>query len=104
MKKIVYQTDTSGRLLGETEADQSPLEPGVWLLPGRTVEIPPPPKEEWPEGMWPRWVGTRWEFTGLGRSNTPAPGNTPTALAKLQAFLSSNPDVAALLDLGTATA
>lgn len=101
MKKIVYQIDLSGRYLGETEADPSPLETGVWLMPAGTVEPSPPPQNEWPDGMWPRWVGSRWEYTGLVRTSAPAPQDPAATLAKLQAFLTSNPDVAALIDIGT---
>lgn len=104
MEKIVYQTDLSGRFMGETVADPSPREPGVWIMPAGTIETAPPPRKEWPEGMWPRWVGTHWEFTGLVRPSEPAPEDPGAALAKLQAFLTSNPDVAALLEAGTAAA
>lgn len=57
---IVYQTDDQGVYLGPTEADESPLEPGVFLLPKGTVEAPPPllldrerARWDW-ENMW--WV------------------------------------------------
>lgn len=40
--KIVYQTDYNGKYVGEVEADESPLEPGVYLIPGRCYEDKPP--------------------------------------------------------------
>jgi hypothetical protein len=40
-QKIVYQTDHLGLYVGETEADESPLEPGEFLIPGGCVEDPP---------------------------------------------------------------
>ncbi len=45
--KTVFQFDIAGLYQGMTQADESPLEPGVFHLPGRTTETPPP--EEWPE-------------------------------------------------------
>lgn len=87
---IVYQYDRAGLYQGETEADESPLEPGVWLMPARTTPVPPP--TDVPEGRWPRWNGVAWE---LATQPTPAPA--PDPVAKLQAFLNENPDVAALL-------
>lgn len=89
--KTVYQIDTAGRYVGVTRADESPLEPGVWIMPKGTVEEAPP--EQWPEGKLPRWNGTAW-----GWGNMPAPALPVDPLEKLQAFLQSNPDVAALLN------
>lgn len=37
-----YQTDLNGFLTGEGEADESPLEPGVFLIPGGAVTTQPP--------------------------------------------------------------
>jgi hypothetical protein len=90
--KTVYQIDTAGRYVGITRADESPKEPGVWLMPAGTVEAAPP--EEWPEGKMPRWNGTAWGWVSV-REPQPAPAVDP--VAKLQAFLQANPDVTALL-------
>lgn len=38
----VYQTDENGFYVGEVEATESPLEPGVFLIPGGCVEDAPP--------------------------------------------------------------
>lgn len=40
--KIVYQADHNGYYLGPTTASESPLEPGVFLIPGGCVEDAPP--------------------------------------------------------------
>lgn len=91
--KPAYQYDFSGLFVGETVADESPLEPGVYHIPARcTLEMPP---AEWPTDKWPRWNGAAWD---LVTKPTPANDNAPDPVAKLQAFLAANPDVAALLN------
>lgn len=40
--KTVYQTDAYGVFVGITSADESPLEPGVFLIPAGCVEVKPP--------------------------------------------------------------
>jgi hypothetical protein len=90
---LVYQFDIAGLYAGQTEADESPLEPGVYLLPARCTEVAPP--ERWPDDRWPRFNGVAWELV-----NKREPVAEPDPVAKLTAFLQLNPDVAALLDLG----
>ncbi|MEZ2744286.1 phage tail protein [Halopseudomonas bauzanensis] len=86
---IVYQYDAAGIYQGQTEADESPLEPGVWLMPARTTMVAPP--DEIPEGRQARWNGVRWDLI-----NQPRPKDSDP-VAKLTTFLAANPDVAALL-------
>lgn len=57
-QKVVYQTDPDGYYTGETLADESPLEKGVWLIPAGAVETKPPSVES---GKIPRWNGRVWE-------------------------------------------
>lgn len=57
--KIVYQTDHLGIYVGETVADASPLEPGVWLIPARCVEVKPPVI---PERKAALWDGESWQL------------------------------------------
>lgn len=91
-EKIVYQTDTAGHYCGDTVADESPLEPGVYLLPAGCVSKKPP--KAWPADKWPRWTGRKWELI-----NKPvAADETVSAVDKLADFLAANPDVAALLN------
>lgn len=86
--KRVWQLDVHGFLIGPTVADESPLEPGVFLLPAGTVEADPPPALA--AGHEHRWVDGDW-------AQVPArPRATPEA--KLAEFLRQNPDVRALLD------
>lgn len=87
---IAYQFNTAGFYEGPTEADESPLEPGVFLMPARTTLAAPP--AEVPDGQWPRWNGSTWALV-----NKPQPLRVDP-VAKLQAFLVANPDVASLLE------
>ncbi|WP_321346589.1 phage tail protein [Halopseudomonas oceani] len=91
MSKTVYQTDHAGLFLCAVKADESPLEPGVYLLPAGAVETPPP--EDWPEDKWPRWTGASWALV-----NRPRQPEQHSPAAKLASFLANNPDVAALIE------
>jgi len=55
--KVVYQTDQDGFFVAVAEADESPIEPGVFLIPAGCVEMPPP---EPYAGMAARWVDGQW--------------------------------------------
>lgn len=89
--KIVYQYDIAGMFTGETEADESPMEPGVFLIPAYCVEIAPP---EYSGDQWPRWNGAKWQLVTV----TPANDNAEIdPIEKLRSFLNANPDVAALI-------
>ncbi|MEX3924411.1 phage tail protein [Paraburkholderia sp. BR10936] len=90
--KTVYQTDRAGLLIGSTTADESPLEPGVFHIPAGATEIAPP--ESFPAGQWPRFNGVAWSLVNV----TPAKPEAVDPVAKLRAFLNSNPDVAAILN------
>jgi len=65
--KIVYQTDHLGIFTGETEADRSPLEPDVWLIPGGCVEVSPPVIPEYKAALWD---GQRWQLVDSYRGLT----------------------------------
>ena len=67
--KTVYQHDVAGLYIGPTAADESPLEPGVYLIPARCTTAPPP--AELPEGRWPRWNGSTWDLVTLPRPASP---------------------------------
>ncbi|WOH61900.1 hypothetical protein [Bradyrhizobium sp. BWC-3-1] len=92
--KRAYQFSHSGLLMGETQADESPLEPGVWHVPARCTLVPPP--QDIPEGKVPHWNGTAWTLV-----TKPTPANDNDPVAKLQAFLAANPDVSAILKQGS---
>ena len=98
MSKTAYQYDPAGLYQGDTVADESPLEPGVYLLPARCTLVEPPQP---PDDKWPRWNGTAWQLV-----NRPAPAEQTESdpVAKLRDFLNANPDVAALLQSGAGAA
>ncbi len=81
--KIVYQYDIAGMYLGETEADESPLEPGVFLIPARCVTVKPP---QYAGDKWPRWNGAEWQLiTCIGCSCTRCNGAGETSPLNNQA-------------------
>jgi hypothetical protein len=56
MKQVV-QLDKDGYFVGFTFADESPLEPGVYLIPGGAIDTSPPSiatnqKAKWENGTW----------------------------------------------------
>ena len=57
--RIVSQLDTMGYLVGPAVADKSPLEDGVFLVPGGAVDFPP---VHVPEGFKAKWNGTGFEM------------------------------------------
>jgi hypothetical protein len=57
--KTVYQTNHLGIFVGPVTADESPLEPGVFLIPGGCVMTPPPTVPEH-KAAW--WNGKAWQL------------------------------------------
>jgi len=68
MKKVV-QLDADGYFVGVTVADESPLEPSVFLMPAGTIDVPAP---DVPIGKVARWVDDAWVF-----EDAPTTGTTP---------------------------
>lgn len=90
-QKIVYQYNQAGLYICKTAADESPLEPGVFLMPGNSTEVPPP--KEWPDDQWPRYNGFNWDL--IPKPKVP---ETTSPEQKLAEFLQSNPDVLKLIE------
>lgn len=71
-RKVVYQTNHLGLYVGPVEAEESPLEPGVFLIPGGCVALPPP--TDIPPFKAACWTGKIWQlldfFNGLIVYNT----------------------------------
>jgi len=98
--KTVFQTDPNGWYVGAVQADESPLEPGVWHIPGGCVELAPPTVI--PAGKQPQWTGSAWAL-----NTPPAPAVTTSvtdsALAAIQAMQKQMLDLQAQLAAVTGT-
>jgi len=90
-EKIVYQYNQAGLYVCKTAADESPLEPGVFLIPGNSTETAPP--IEWPDDQWPRYNGVTWDLIPKPKVSEPI-----SPEQKLAEFLKSNPEVVALIN------
>mgnify|MGYP003653859324 FL=1 len=53
----VYQTDLDGVYVGDTTADQDPLDSTNWLIPAGCVETAPPTITD---SQFAKWNGTEW--------------------------------------------
>lgn len=73
--KQVSQLDADGYFAGATFADESPLEPGVFLIPGGAIDAPVPSV---PEGKRAKWVG-EWVFEDVPQPE-PHPEPEPVPL------------------------
>ena len=81
--KTVVQLDDQGYFVGTTLADESPLEPGVFLLPAGAVDADIPVI---PSGKRVKWSGGwRVEDLPLSESTLPEPISwTPTTYAEMR--------------------
>lgn len=68
--KPVCQLDQDGYFVGMTVADESPLEPGVWLMPARAVDAAAPAV---PAGYRAKWSGASFELEALPVDPEPEP-------------------------------
>lgn len=83
--KIVSQLDQHGYFIGAVQADPSPLEPGVYLLPGGAIDQSPP---EVPQGKVALWQGDQWAFVsrpGPAEEETPPVDGVPQVVSRFQA-------------------
>lgn len=85
---IVYQYSEYGLFEGETFADESPLEPGVFLIPARCTEKPPPEINLSKDQRF-KWDGDQWVIISVD--------SDAITIAKLKRFLEQNPDVLELI-------
>lgn len=73
--KIVYGYDSDSRVYtGPTEADESPLEEGVWLYPAHTTETEPP---EFREGFNRVFKEDNWDYEEIVIPEEPEPEPEP---------------------------
>jgi hypothetical protein len=89
-----YHPDT-GIYLGQGKADESPLEPGVWLIPAHATEQGPP---QLGEGEQAVWTGDGWDVQPIPEPE-PEPQLIPemTPAEKLAAAGLTVEDLRALL-------
>lgn len=59
--KQVSQLDADGYFVGMVTADESPMEPGVYLIPGGCIDTPAPVI---PDGQLAKWDG-EWVFEDI---------------------------------------
>lgn len=77
MGKIVSQLDADGYFVAAVVADESPMEPGVYLLPGRCIDKAPPGVVE-PGKRYRVWgAGWRGEDLPTPPADTPPEQLTP---------------------------
>lgn len=72
---IYHYNETSGGYLGASGAIESPLEPGVWLVPAKATATAPPAEAD-PFSL--AWDGQEW-----GPAPDPEPTPEPEALLGL---------------------
>jgi len=68
--KQVIQLDADGYFKGLTIAEESPLEPGVWLMPGRTLDVAVPTI---PDNHKAKWQNGQWVFEEIVVESEPEP-------------------------------
>ena len=75
--KTVSQLDAMGYFVGSVIADKSPLEDGVFLIPGGSVDFPP---ISVPEGFKAKWNGSGFDMEAIPDDQT-EPEKTEEELA-----------------------
>lgn len=75
--RVFHYHPSTGAYLGTALADPSPREPGVWLVPAYSTEVPPPSPGE---GQGAFWRNGEWVLETL--TTGPAPTPVPLAQAK----------------------
>lgn len=89
MIKQVLQLNEEGYLVGVTEADESPLEPGVWLIPYGAVDTDLP---SIPDGFIAKWNGSSFDMEAYVAptdepASPPVTNNTVSSVTARQARL-----------------
>ena len=79
MKKVI-QLNSDGYFSGFTTADESPLEPGIFLIPGGAIDTDAPII---PEGKLAKWDG-QWVFEDIPETE-PEPEPKPLTYAEKRA-------------------
>jgi len=90
MKKVI-QLDDGGYFVGLTTADESPLEPGIFLLPANAIDAQVPTV---PEGKRAKWNGV-WLFEDIQK---PEPEPEPVELTYAQKRSAEYPPITDYID------
>lgn len=77
----IYNYNESGEFIGASEADESPLELGVYLIPALATTAEPPVVNE---GFVPVWNGAEWTIKDISLE-LPIPENKDPAQEKTYA-------------------
>ena len=79
----VYQTDINGVYVGNTVADQDPLDSTNWLIPAGCVETTPPTMTD---SQLAKWNGTEWvlEDTPVVKSDPEPEPIAPEVLVRAE--------------------
>ena len=79
----VYQTDINGVYVGNTVADQDPLDSTNWLIPAGCVETTPPTMTD---SQLAKWNGTEWvlEDTPIVKSDPEPEPIAPEVLVRAE--------------------
>ena len=83
--KTVSQLDPEGFFIGPAEAHESPLEPGVFLIPGGAVDREPP-KALQPGKRYRPW-GTGWRGEDVPEPPAPEPIPEPSRADQIRGRL-----------------
>ena len=87
---LAYCFSEDGVFTGIEEAQESPLEPGVFLMPAQSCQVAPP---ETPEGTHPVWDGGEWQIVAIPVSEEPehevSEGPSAAEIAALEASRSA---------------
>lgn len=83
--KTVSQLNAQGYFTGPVIADASPLEPGVYLIPGGAIDVAPPTI---PAGMVALRQGSSWVFVlpPEPEEETPPVDGVPQSVTRFQAL------------------
>jgi hypothetical protein len=73
----IYNYDHSGVYLGPSHADESPLEPGVFLIPANATTSPPPPPAE---NNLTVFSGGQWGYVPVNAPTTTTPSPEPATV------------------------
>lgn len=91
--KIFNYAFGTGLLLGESNADESPLEPGVWLIPANATTKEPPSAQN---GKTINFVNSAWVYQDIP---LPEPEPEPFVPTYKEKRAAAYPSIADQLDL-----